>query len=197
MIKKFNGVLDEDLVLSMKKGDMDAETELFDRYKQHAKVLGLSIYRDFRRQTYLEPDDLINCALLSVFKAVKKFNHQSSFKTYWSRIAHNDVMDLIKKTSDSYRSGTNGFNVPITEDNIMFFASNDSSEEEDYLIERTIFILKKNQPDIKEEYLDIMRLYLYGFSYEEIANKYKLTYNATRSRITKMRNKIAKILLHS
>lgn len=196
MFKKYYGVSDEDLILIMKKGENDAESELFDRFQVKARILARSIYRDFKTQTYLDADDLINCALLSVFKAAKRYDNKSSFKTYWSAIAKNDIMDLIKRTSDSFANKRIGSVIPMSEEELSYFASPSENEYDD-TIESLISKIKLNSSNISDLDLDVIRFYLYGYSLNEISSKCNLTYGIVRKKIDTMKLKIAKILLHS
>ncbi|MCQ2802341.1 MAG: sigma-70 family RNA polymerase sigma factor [Bacilli bacterium] len=196
MFKKYMGVSDEDLVLRIKKGDFDAETEMFERYKKLAEIIARSIYRDFKSQTYLELEDCVNCALLSVSRATRKFDQKSKFKTYWSIVARNDVMKLIKDSSEGYRYGFNNTTIPLSDDEMMYFAS-PNDEYEDETIEILIRNLHHHYPGISKKDLMIMKKYLYGFSSYEIADQYHLSYTTVHKKVNAMKIKIAKLLLHS
>ena len=192
---KFHGKTDDELVILFKNGKEDAETELIQRYKYHAFKLSKNIYNQFKSSINCDAEDLYNVALLAVFTAAKSFSKKRGFRSYWSMIARNDVMSLVKTNSNSYNKNV----IPIADfdssEEYLAFAENDTKN--DILYDEIIRIINKPELKIDDLSKELFALYLCDYSIAELAKKYNLSYHAVSYRIEAVREKLHKKIIHS
>lgn len=197
MWKKYQNVSDADLVLCFRRGEIDAETELLDRYKIKAKLLANNLYGQFKNAISCDLDDLANNALFVVIKAAKTYK-KGSFEAYWKTIARNELMDMIKKHSESYcAKGSYTFvSYDLMENDNSSLMLNDDEIEAHILYDEMILFVKRKIAN--EDYSqDIFIDYLNGLSVKEMAVKYNIAENQVRYRLEKVKQKIANALMHS
>jgi len=198
MLEKFEKISDEIIVKLIKNGDSDAELELFHRYKRNATTLGRNIYNQFKSSLNCDVEDLINSALLAVFIAAKSYDGEKGFEGYWYTVAKHEVMDVVKNNSDSFKSKNQFKFISFAEheDEIMVVA--DSGQPKTNILYQEI-INKINNPSFKADELSkvIFKLYLDGFSYEEIAKMHNLKEYSVRYKIKKVKEKLVNFILPS
>lgn len=198
MLKKYECTSDEELVNLFKRGEQDAEIEIIERYKKRARGLASKIYNDFKYAISCEKEDLINCALLSIFKSIKTYT-DGKFESYWRTVAKNDVLDMVKKNSISYRGNYNIIEIELKDEieNKMYDELNDPSANNDLFIEELLIFIDRKFPKDNELYKAIFLDLIDGFSINEIAKRYSLKAPQVRYIIEKIREKISGLIIHS
>ncbi len=187
---------DEELIEKMKKGDENAENELFSRYKD----LVVKISRGY----FLvggDIEDIIQEGMIGLYKAIKGFSShkETSFKTFAILCIKHQIQTAIR------RANTNR-NKPLS--NAVSFQSfvSNTNESLDYLpielvldttpaekaIDRENFEKLKNtiKNTLSEQEIKVLISYLQGFSYKEISQSLGLTQKAIDNSLTRIKNKL-------
>ncbi len=187
---------DEELVKSIKLGNDNAESELFDRYKD--LVVKLS------RGYFLvggDLEDLIQEGMIGLYKAVKNFspNKDASFKTF-------AVLCIRHQIQNAIRIANTNKNKPLSTAISFQSFNSPASESVDFLPVELIFDTTPAERAIdKEEFeqtkqliksslspqeMRVLRLYLQGFSYREISASLGLSQKAIDNALTRIKAKL-------
>ncbi|MBO5850893.1 MAG: sigma-70 family RNA polymerase sigma factor, partial [Clostridia bacterium] len=175
---------DEQLVLQYKNGNALAFDEIYNRYK--------SLVKYFCRNLFLigaESEDMVQEGMLGLFNAVSSYSEgQSSFSTYATVCIKNKLLSAVKKYSNNKNSVLN--NTVSTEvlDNLQIFANT----PEDFVL------FKENGKELKNKLTEqlsktenkVLKLFLEGLSYEEIAEKTGVKIKSVDNALTRARKKI-------
>lgn len=177
---------DQELLLSIKKGDLGAVEILVEKYK--------SIVNALARPYYLvggDYEDLVQEGMIGLYKAVTTYEESSgyNFTTYAFACIKNKILDAIKIANRNKHKALNNYIslTVFTESNNMIVKS-----PEDYTIEQ-----ERNQDIINEiksvltqqEYL-VFELYLEGMSYCDIAKKSQLSVKTVDNLLQKIKRKV-------
>ncbi len=179
---------DEQLVLQYKNGNALAFDEIYNRYK--------SLVKYFCRNLFLigaESEDIMQEGMLGLFNAVSSYSEgQSSFSTYATICIKNKLISAVKKYSSNKNSVLN--NTVSTEvlDNLQIFANT----PEDFVL------FKENGKELKNKLTEqlsktenkVLKLFLEGLSYEEIAEKTGVKIKSVDNALTRARKKIIKFI---
>ena len=203
MLKKFNNVRDEELVLKYKaKKDEDIELELIERYKIHSKKLASEQYQKYRYVFQIEYEDVYATILASVITAIRSFKvkQNTSFFKLWKTIATNEINLYVTKMPLLKLEANIGYittSRDISNDNMVLSSSNKSEETSIDLSHEIERILVSNKDSFDPKDRDIFILYVSGYSITDIANETGLKYHYVRSRINSIKEKIQKYFVHS
>lgn len=187
---------DEELIEKIKNGNENAETELFDRYKD----LVVKIARGY----FLvggDLEDLIQEGMIGLYKAIKNFSSKkdASFKTF-------AVICIKHQIQNAIRLANTNKNKPLSTA-VSFQTFNSSTNETlDLLPVELVFditpaekaIDKENFENVKllikstlsAQEMKVLRLYLQGFSYREISKNLSLTQKAIDNILTRIKSKL-------
>lgn len=146
--------------------------DLINANKQNVK----NIIRLITRQ---DNEDLEQEVYIKVWKNADKYQERGSFKSWISTIAKNVSKDYLKSASFKLSSNTSS-------DELILATIKDTTqnpEEKNYAKERQIRIIdaiESLKPKLKET---IMLCEIYGYTYEEAAQKLKCPIGTIKSRI--------------
>lgn len=188
-------ITDEELVERTRTGDENAESELFTRYKD----LVVKIARGY----FLvggDLEDLIQEGMIGLYKAIKGFSSRlASFRTFAVTCIKHQIQTAIKR-ANTYK------NKPLS--NAVSFQSfnQNTSESLDFLpVELVLDTTPAEKIIDKEEYdelkktikntlstreMQVLRLYLQGFSYHEIAQTLSITQKSIDNSLTRIKAKL-------
>ena len=203
MLKKFDNVRDEELVLKYKaKKDEDIELELIERYKIHSKKLASEQYQKYRYVFQIEYEDVYATILASVITAIRSFKikQNTSFFKLWKTIATNEINLYVTKLPLLKLEANIGYittSRDISNDNMVLSSSNKSEETSIDLSHEIERILVSNKDSFDPKDRDIFILYVSGYSITDSANETGLKYHYVRSRINSIKEKIQKYFVHS
>ena len=162
------------LVEQSRKGDVDAFEELIRDYKKSAYNIALRMLRNVE-----DAEDASQEALIKVYKSIRNFNMQSTFKVWLYRIVVNTCIDFKRKKNINTVSIDENSGNPdvLIEKNFNSRLVNDAVNklDDDY---RTIIILRDIQ----------------GFSYGEIAEILSCNLGTVKSRLNRARKNLKEIL---
>ena len=179
--------LDENLVLELitkaKNHDEDAVEQLFGLFKP--KVIAIA------REYFLigaDFDDLIQEGMIGLYKAIGVYdgtkNH--SFSAFASLCIHRQLQNAVKNANRKKNNPLNSY-VPIKyydgstssdEDNILkLVIVDDSSDIEQNYIDKELntIVVSKVKDMLTEEQFTILKCFLNGDSYQEIADRMNMT----------------------
>ena len=189
--KDYFSLSDEKLAVLAKTDGVAFET-INERYKKAVKSCA--------RKYFLaggEEDDLIQEGTIGLFKAITTFDGVSSFKAYAFLCIKSGIISTIRKSTSGKNKALNYY-VPIYVDDDgdknSFIKGEISDPEEEYINSE---IAKEFMARVKAalsvyEY-EILRLYLYGYSYEEIAKQLSKDVKSVDNAVQRIRKKIAKV----
>ena len=188
---------DEELLVKIKNGEDLAENELFDRYKD----LVVKISRGY----FIvggDIEDLVQEGMIGLYKAIKGYNghKETSFKTFALLCIKHQIQTAIK------RANTNK-NKPLSSAvSLQSFTSGNSNETLDFLPMELVIdttpaekiIDKENYQNLKKEIkkilspleYDVLKFYLQGFSYKEIAKNLNITEKSIDNSLSRIKTKL-------
>ncbi len=178
------------LVEKSRKGDVDAFEELIRDYKKSAYNIALKVLQNVE-----DAEDASQEALIKVFKNIKNFNMQSTFKVWLYRIVVNTCIDFKRKKNvnafsideDIDLGGNSGLRREIADD----------SGNPDVLLEKNfnnkVVVEAVNKLDDIYRTIVILRD-IQGFSYGEIAEILSCNLGTVKSRLNRARKNLKEIL---
>lgn len=168
-------------------GDASAFSGILNRYLKPIYNFSASLTGDFEAA-----EDISQETFLKVWKNLKHFDQNKSFKTWIFAIAKNTAYDHLKKKKNlpfSYFENEDGTN-PLTE-----IAGNDMLPDEFLERKDAAKILEKKLRGVPEHYRTILILfYKEDFNLREIAEILDLPYNTVKSRHSRALAKLKKEL---
>lgn len=181
-------ITDEELVIKYKNGDKDAFNEIYSRYKN---LVGF-----YSRNLYLlgaDNDDLIQEGMFGLIKAVKGYREgESSFKAYASLCIKSSLISAVKKYGNKKSSPLNNSCSIESLDRIGFLTA---TTEDVFLNSQSDNELKvKVYSELSKTEILVLNLFLYGYSYDEIAKKLNKNVKAVDNALSRARRKIIKCL---
>ncbi|MGI6706360.1 MAG: RNA polymerase sigma factor [Clostridia bacterium] len=178
---------DDLLVHKALKGDIEAFEELISAYEHR-------IYNIAYRMMGNPEDamDVVQEALLKIYRSLKKFKNQSSFSTWIYRIVMNTCLDELRKKKRGFllfMNDAEGYGEDIVD------SSGDSLPEESYERKERLKSLQKAIQELIPDYKSVIILRdIQGFSYEEIAEILHCPLGTVKSRINRARTELRKKL---
>lgn len=200
MFEKYKDKHDNDLVLMYKNSrNDDVEYELISRYQQHAKKYAKELFDKFSFLYQVEFDDLYCILLGTLFSAIRSFEGVStSFYTYWRTAATHEVTTYIRKFPYVHQSNVVEYvNYEQGINQSGYFKERPEEFDDDYISKFDLEeILTNPKYHFSKMDIDVFRLYLGGYSINDIAAVTKKTYHQIRYRLECVREKIANILFN-
>ncbi len=175
---------DEELVLQYKNGNENAFNEIYARYKNLVKF--------YSRNLFLlgaDNDDLMQEGMLGLIKAVNGYREgESSFLTYASHCVKTSLITAVKKYANKKASPLNNSDSFDVLDKIGFL--NPTPEDVVLLAESDKELKLKIYSELSKTEILVLNLYLYGYSYEEIAKNLNKNVKAVDNALSRARKKI-------
>jgi len=189
MTRKFDDFTDEELMLLVQKGNMDAFSELAHRYE--GKVLSF-LHRFVGN--IAQAEDLLQATLLRVYRARRRFKRNGRFSTWLYTIAANLAKDYLRKTK-KYRFVSLEAPVGQSSNVIDFYAAEgesafDSAQKKE--ISRMVRLAVERLPN--EQRLTILLSHYENMGYDEIAKVLGCSKGTVKSRVFRAKMKLKKFL---
>ncbi len=167
-----------ELIERCKKGDKKAQFVL---YKQYYKAMYNTAFRIVHNS--FEAEDIMQESFLAAFTKLSSFSGNVTFGAWLKRIVINNSLTALKKN--------NKFDtVPIEKVEI----NEQIEEKQDYSLLKATDILGK-MAQLKNNYKVALTLNLIeGYDYEEIAQIMDISYENSRTTISRAKNKLRQIL---
>ncbi|MFK5958661.1 MAG: RNA polymerase sigma factor [Lutibacter sp.] len=166
------------LVEHCKSGDKTAQ---FTIYKQYYKAMFNTAFRIVNDR--FEAEDIMQESFLAAFTKLNSFSGDVTFGAWLKRIVINNSLTALKKN--------NKFNtVPLEKADIR----NIIEDKQDYSFLKVSDILKKVS-QLKNNYKVALTLNLIeGYDYEEIAQIMDISYENSRTTVSRAKNKLRQLL---
>ncbi len=199
MLEKFHELRDETLVLMYKeKQSEDIELELISRYEIHSKKLASELFQKYRFLYQVEYDDLYCIILSQLFIAIGAMKvGNKSFYEYWKKLATHEANRYASQFSIDDNCKIFSLDM-FNPERLSFFCDSADYHNEALNMQSHLTILFENHFDkFDKKERDILVLYIAGYSMKEIAEETGLKYSTVRIRLSRIKDKIADILLLS
>ncbi len=185
----YKNLSDEELVSLSNNGDETAITTLLSKYT--------SLVKQTARPFFLyggEVEDLVQEGMLGLYKAVKSYNNQSAFKPFALLCIKRNILTAIKSASRDKHKILNGsvdFS-SVEEDTADKYFGDSSFDPSEMFDERESReeLMQKLKGILSELEFEILKYYLEGYTYSEIANLSGKTYKSVDNAILRIRKKI-------
>ena len=168
---------DEELVIKITSKDKELYKELVDRYQK--KLM--------RYITYLISDeekaaDVVQDAFIKAYVNLNGFNTSKKFSSWIYRIAHNEALNLIKKTKKEFSMPDN------------FDIGGNTNLEEEYSKKELINMVNTCINSIPVKYSEVLVLYyMEEKSYEEISDILRIPMGTVATRLNRGKEWMKKI----
>ncbi|MFC1807123.1 RNA polymerase sigma factor [Candidatus Omnitrophota bacterium] len=171
--------LDRDLIIRASEGDVDSFEQIYKAYSGFVYNLALRVGRNKD-----DANEVTQDVFMSIYRNLKNFKFNSSFKTWVYRVATNYSINYAKKRSK------------VNDRTIEYSDSLDSHTTESEISaniekEHRSFVIKKMLDMLNPEYRICMVLrHIEGLSYEEIADLLRVNINTVRTRLKRARERL-------
>lgn len=185
---------DENLAALAQQGDSDAELELFNKYR--------SLINKFSRGYFLiggDVEDLIQEGMIGLFKAIKNFSPEkdASFFTFAALCIRRQIQSAVRNASTKKNSVLSSAVPIMDEDNDDFgvFTISDGLSPDKLLIasETQNQISSELQKLLSPLEFDVLKHYLAGLSYGEIADKTQQSKKSIDNALSRIKKKLSSI----
>ena len=177
-------ISDIELLIRFRKDDIEAEEELFARYKPIVTAIA--------RRYYLiggDKEDLLQEGWLGFFRALRKFDEKQSdnFKQYAILLIEREMIDAIRR-ANSNKNQVLSTSVFIDNDDIL--SSEETIEDEVFYYETYKDIFKEMKKTLSEKEQKVLEYYLEGYNYVDISKILKSTPKSIDNTLTRIKNKL-------
>lgn len=174
--KKFESMLDEEVVIEAKKGDIEAQEYLISKYENFVKAKSKSYFL-----IGADKEDIYQEGMIGLYKAIRDFKPDklSSFKAFAELCITRQIITAIKTATRQKHIPLNTYvslNKPIYDEEsdrtlIDVLSSLKVTNPEDLVISREeVNAIEKEISEVLSELeLEVLSSYLDGKSYQEIA----------------------------
>ena len=193
---------DEELVVLAKDGDDRAMDALIHQYKNFVRAKTRSYFL-----VGADREDIMQEGMIGLFKAIRDYDNQkqSSFKSFAELCVTRQMITAIKAATRQKHMPLNSYislNKPMFEDEsertlLDLISAEYNLDPEEILINQEDFgrTEKKIQDVLSELELKVLKLYLNGKSYHEIADELGKQAKSIDNAIQRVKHKIEKCLL--
>lgn len=183
---------DIELIVMARQGNDLAEDELAVRYSKQVRICA--------RPYFLaggDREDLIQEGMLGLLSAIRKYDPASgtAFKTYAERCIHNRLLSAIENAS---RQKHTPLNERVSYEDHMrkedsFAEDTFTRQTEDRVLARVLEreLLERKDSILSKMERDVLKQYLAGMSYKEIAQALNKTEKSVDNAVQRIRRKIA------
>ncbi len=173
--------LHQDLIDKCRKGDKQAQFEIYRLYYKSMYNVSLRIVNETQ-----EAEDIMQDSFLSAFENIGSYRGKVSFGAWLRRIVINRSIDALKKRKNLLTGIEEVEDMPDLSD-----SGNSDYEETRLEVER----IQKCISLLPDGYRIILSLYLLeGYDHEEIALILGISASTSRSQYTRARHKLAVLL---
>lgn len=168
-----------DLVEACKQGDRNAQFKIYKLYYKAMFNTSLRILNDTA-----EAEDNMQESFLVAFRKIDHYTGEGSFGSWLKRIVVNNALDTIRKRKEQ---------ISIDEAGMDFADEDDQASEEETQLQ--VQEIKRAIDQLPDEYRIILTLFLLdGFDHEEISEILHISYNNSRTRYSRARQRLLQII---
>lgn len=171
----------DQLVIRCKKGDKAAQFAIYKQYYKAMFNTALRIMNDS-----FEAEDIMQEAFLSAFTKLDSFSGEVTFGAWLKRIVINKSLTALKKNNKIEKISLEKVTIKEVEDEVQDYSFLSSGE-----------ILNKVS-QLKNNYKVAITLNLIeGYDYEEIAQIMDISYENSRTTVSRAKQKLRQLLVNS
>lgn len=159
---------DKDIIIKIKNGEIDYFSLIVKKYSSL-----IYQYIKLKIKNKEDAEDLVQNVFISFYKVIDRFDEQKLIKPYLFQIVNNELKMFYRKYKKI---------LPLTEDIYL----QDDRFIDNFNDEDIMKILKK----LKSQEKKIIMMIVDGYSYEDIAKKFKKPVNTVKSIIRRIRLKL-------
>ncbi|UZT83281.1 sigma-70 family RNA polymerase sigma factor [Caproicibacterium sp. BJN0003] len=180
------GLSDIELSALIKAGNPDAFSELAERYLSLVRIKVLPY-----RCAMLDGDDLCQEGLMGLYSAACSFQPEgtASFRTYAAVCIENRILSAYRKATNDKNRLLN-VSVPLFEKEGLFSPEEENPEARIMAMEGFELLKHKIEKNLSKMEQKVLRSYLNGNSYSEIAVQLKITAKAADNALQRARLKL-------
>lgn len=168
-----------ELIEQCRKGDQKAQMKIYDLYYKQMYNTSLRIVND-----PMEAEDIMQESFLTAFRKIKTYTAEGAFGGWLKKIVINNSLDALKSKKIFSSIEDDRYNLPEED-----FTR--ETEENKYLIDE----INKAVNQLKEDDRIVLSLFLLeGYDHEEISSILDISYNAARTRYSRAKARLLKIL---
>lgn len=178
------------LIEESQKGNIDAFEELIKDHKKSAYNIALRVLRNVE-----DAEDASQEALIKIFKNIKNFNMESTFKVWMYRIVVNTCIDFKRKKQLQVLSIDETMDLGSGKE--VKREISDQSNNPDALIDKSFNIQLVNDAinQLDDDFKIIITLRdIKGFSYDEISQMLSCNIGTVKSRLSRARKNLKEVL---
>lgn len=185
---------DEQLALLAQQGNSNAELELFNKYR--------SLINKCSRGYFLiggDIEDLVQEGMIGLYKAIKNYSADkaATFSTFASLCIRRQIQSAVRNASAKKNKALSSA-VPIMDedsDDTGVYLIADGESPDSILIHRQTSqeIFEKLKKLLSPLEYDVLKYYLSGLSYQQIASKTKQTKKSIDNALSRIKKKLAAI----
>lgn len=172
-----------DIIEKCKRNNRKAQLQL---YKQYCNSMYIVAYRFVKNEP--EAEDIVQEAFINAFYKLEQYNAEVTFGAWLKRIVINKSLDVIRSKK-----------AHLVDLNDVCLSVIDESLDDEWLVDDAItydevIVAINSLPD---KYLYVLMLYLIeGYDHQEISEILKISEPASRTQLSRGKQKIQKILKH-
>lgn len=163
---------DDEIILQIKNGNMEALRLLFSCYKIHFKTLETKMRLRYRFIGY-DRYDLINIMMSNMINIIKLYDmNRSSFFSFWQLLETRNLLSLYKQNYQEIKIQSN--QVDINDEYVDFFINKTHSVdyEKDYILcEEYNSQLNLVKDSLGDDFKKVLLMWSRGYKYNEISQK--------------------------
>lgn len=173
-----NKDIHQDIIQRCRENDKEAQFEI---YKFYFKTMFNTSLRILRNTT--DAEDIMQDSFLDAFRKVGTYSGEGNFGGWLRRIVVNNSIDALKRKHNDLSFDDVHMDIVDQTDT--------RNEDQEYKVEE----IKKAIEILKEDDRVIISLFLFeGYDHEEISQILNISYNNSRTRFSRARKKLLKIL---
>ena len=136
-----------------------------------------------------DAEDICQRSFEKAFMNIDKYNSQYAFSTWLYNIAQNEAIDHLRRSRASINS------VPISEERDALDVMAATTPEEELIIDQAVSELISGIQRLPESYRQVAELrFIKDYAYEDIARELGLPLGTVKTRISRARKQLEKIV---
>lgn len=186
---KFNHLSETEILVLAEEGDNEAVNFIIRKYKFYAEAEASKW-----RNASVEAEDLIQEGMIGLLAAIKSFDSGKGtpFSAYCKTCVYNSIQTALRRVNRKKDVPKNDI-VPLEEEFVDGTAASLSAEDSFLAQESVSLLFQQLDKSLSKFENNVLRLFLVGCSYNEIAKKLSKTPKAIDNALQRIRKKLKEI----
>ena len=186
---KFNNMNETEILNLAKDGDNEAISFIIQKYK----YISIKLASEWTN-SFIEPEDLMQEGMIGLLAAIKSYDESKkiSFLSYAYTCVGNSIQTALRKVNRKKDFPKNSL-VPF-EKEFVDGKANSLSAEDSFLAEESVsMLLQRLDKSLSKMENSVLRLFLVGCSYNEIAQRLNKSPKAIDNALQRIRKKLKEV----